>query len=177
MVLIAEQTTAINRKTDHRASAPLEFVHSDFSVAADPIARDGFKYAITFVDDYSSAIFVYFLKLKSDATKALRKFLADSAPYGKVKKIRTDNGGEYLAQQFEAITIENQIKLEHSSPHSPHQNGTAERNWRTLFDMGRTLLIESKLPKIFWTYAIMASAFIRNRCFTQRTKEIPFSLC
>ena len=64
------------------------------------------------MDDYSSAIFVYFHKLKSDTTKALRKFLADSAPYGKVKKIRPDNGGEYLAQQFEAVTIENQIKLD-----------------------------------------------------------------
>ena len=91
-----------------------------------------------------------------------------------MKKIRTDNGCEYLAQQFEAVTVENQIKLEHSSPYSPHQNGTAERYWRTLFDMGRTLLIESKLPKIFWPYAIMASAFIRNRCFTQLTKEKPF---
>ena len=59
--VLGKQTATINRKTDNRASAPLEFVHSDLSGAVDPIARDGFKYAITFVDDYSSAIFVYFL--------------------------------------------------------------------------------------------------------------------
>ena len=64
--------------------------------------------------------------------------------------------------------------MEQSSPYSPHQNGTAERNWRTLFEMGRSLLLESNLPKSFWTYAVMASAYIRNRCFNQRIKDTPF---
>ena len=50
--------------------------------------RDGFKYAITFVDDYSSYIFVNFLKQKSDASNALKKFLADSSPYGKVSEMK-----------------------------------------------------------------------------------------
>ena len=89
-------------------------------------------------------------------------------------RIRTDYGGEFISKHFKDVLIQNQITLEQSSPYSPHQNGTAERNCRTLFDMDRSLLFESKLAKGFWTYAVMASTFIRNRCFNQRTKETPF---
>ena len=50
--------------------------HSDLAGPINPTAKDGFRFAMTFTDDYSGAIFVYFLKRKSDATKALIKFMA-----------------------------------------------------------------------------------------------------
>ena len=34
-----------------------------------------------------------------------------------------------------------------SAPYSPHQNGTTERNWRTLFEMARCMITEKSLPK------------------------------
>ena len=72
--------------------------------------------------------------------------------------------------------MKNQIKADSSAPYSPHQNGTAERAWRTLFDMARCLLIESKLPRNLWTYAVMYAAYTRNRCFNQRTGQTPFRM-
>ena len=171
--ILGKQTTFRNKNSDERATAAMELIHSDLSGAVDPISKDGYKYAMTFVDDYSSVIFVYFIKQKCDAVDTLKKFLADSAPHGKIKRMRSDNGGEYIASAFESVLTENQIKVELTCPYSPHQNGTAERSWQTLFNMGRTLLLESKLPKYFWTYAVMAAAFIRNRCFNQRIKETP----
>ena len=45
-----------------------------------------------FVDDYSVALGVYFLKNKSDAVRATEQFLVDTAPYGTVKRLRSDNG-------------------------------------------------------------------------------------
>ena len=59
-------------------------------------------------------------------------------------------------------------------PYSPHQNGTAERNWRTLFEMARSMVIENNLPKSLWTYAVMTAAVIRNRCFNNRLKQTPY---
>ena len=126
-----------------------------------------------FVDDYSSIVFTYFLKNKSNAVDALKRFLADTALYGTVKRMRSDNGGEFISHEFQNILIENKIKIELTSPYSPHQNGTSERNWQSLFNMARTLLIDSKLPKEFWTYAVMTASFIRNRCFNQRVKNTP----
>ena len=56
------------RKPDERASAPLEFVHCDLVGPISPVARDGFRYALCFVDDHSGINMVYFLKQKSRHT-------------------------------------------------------------------------------------------------------------
>ncbi|KAK3883860.1 hypothetical protein Pcinc_011828 [Petrolisthes cinctipes] len=142
----------------------------------DPPAREGFKYAITFVDDYSGVIMVYFLKHKSDTVAATERFLADSAPYGHDKKIRTDNGTEFTSAEFRSLLVKNCIKHEFSAPYSPHQNGTAERSWRTLFEMARCMLLGAKLPKKLWKYALRTAAYIRNRCYNPRTGKTPFEI-
>jgi len=160
----------VNRTPDRKATKPMEFVHCDLAGPVTPVAREGFKYAICFVDDYSGANFVYFLKQKSDTVEATKRFLADCAPYGCVKRLRSDNGTEFTSKQFDSLMIDKQICHETSAPYSPHQNGTVERSWRTLFAMARCLLLESKLPKFLWTYAVLCSAYIRNRCYNPRTQ-------
>ena len=172
--ILGKQVNHFNRKPDERAESPMEFVHTDLCGPISPVAREGFRYAIAFVDDYSGATFVYFLKQKSDAAKAMLKFLADCAPYGKIKKLRDDSGGEFISKEFGDILITNQIKHESSAPYSPHQNGTVERGWRTLFEMARCLLIEANLPRYLWTYAVMAAAYTRNRCYIQRHQQTPY---
>ena len=174
--ILGKQIDTRSRKPDERAKAKMDFVHSDLAGPINPTAREGFKYAITFVDDFSGVTFVYFLKKKSDATKALEKFLAESAPFGTITKMRSDGGGEFESGDFNKILINNKIHHEESAPYSPHQNGTVERGWRTLFEMARCLLIESKLPLNLWTYAVMAAVYIRNRCYSQRTKQTPYFL-
>ena len=98
------------------------------------------------------------------------KYIADVAPYGKMKRIRSDNGGEFISYQFKSLLRKHAIKHETSAPYSPHQNGTVERAWpwRSLFSMARCLLLEAKLPRHLWTYAVMASVYIQNRCFNPR---------
>ena len=68
--------------------------------------------------------------------------------------MRSDNGTEFTSEDFKSLLIKNRIKQEFSAPYSPHQNGKVERTWRTLFDMARCLLLEAKLPKKLWTYAV-----------------------
>ena len=189
--ILAKQANTRNREADIRATQPFELVHTDLAGPIEPIAKDGFRYVIIFTDDYSGCLFTYFLKEKSDAVKATEKFLADIAPYGKVKtlnffedvfpagdikRLRSDNGGEYISQKFKDLLLKHRIKHELSAPYSPHQNGTAERNWRTLFEMGRALLLEARLPKFLWTYAIMSATHIRNRCFVKRIQNTPYGL-
>lgn len=165
-----------NRESDIRAKAPLELVHTDLGGPITPESFDGYKYAITFTDDYSGAIYVYFLRNKNKAVKATMQFLADIAPYGKVKRLRSDNGTEFVSEEYQTLLAQNAIKHERSAPYSPHQNGTAERNWRTIFEMVRCLLIESGLPKELWPYAARAATVIRNRCYCKRTGETPYFL-
>ncbi|PIK57781.1 hypothetical protein BSL78_05307 [Apostichopus japonicus] len=165
-----------NREPDKRACSILELVHCDLAGLIEPIARDDFRYAMSFVDDYSGLIMVYFLREKSDTLRATEKFLADIAPHGSVKCIRSDQGGEFVSKAFESLLVKNHIKHEKSAPYSPHQNGTAERAWRSLFEMARCLLLQSQLPKALWTYAVMFSAYVRNRCYNSRLQKTPFEL-
>jgi hypothetical protein len=163
-----------NREPDQKAQAPLQFVHCDLAGPIEPTAKDGFKYALSFVDDFTGINMVYFLRQKSDTVEATEKYLADVAPYGKVKRIRSDNGGEFINYKFKSLLRKHAIKHETSAPYSPHQNGTVERAWRSLFSMARCLLLDAGLPKYLWTYAVMASAYIRNRCFNPRLGKTPY---
>ena len=163
-----------NRESDEKSNKPYEFVHTDLGGPVTPTAKDGLKYAQIFVDDYSGAYMIYFLKNKSDTVEATKRFLADSAPYGSIKRLRSDNGTEFTSKEFQDLMVKNKIKHEFSSPYSPHQNGTAERAWRTIFDMARCLLIESQVPKYLWTYAAMTAAHTRNRCFNKRLNKTPY---
>lgn len=172
--VLGKMTNDRNKNPRVRSSVPLQLVHTDLAGPIDPMSSDGFRYAISFTDDYSSANFVYFMKNKSDAVTAMEKFLADSAPFGRVKCLRSDNGTEYMSKEFQSLLRKHQIKHETSAPYSPHQNGTAERHWRTLFEMGRCQLLQSGLSKEMWPYAVLSATYIRNRCYNERLGKTPY---
>lgn len=57
----------------------------------------------------------------------------------------------------------------------PQQNGIAERMNRTLLDMARCLLIQFRLPLMFWAEAIATASHIRNRCpSSSLCGDVPF---
>ncbi len=163
-----------SRVPDAKATRPFEFVHCHLFGPVSPTATEGYRYAICFVDDYSSLTNIYFLKSQSDTFEAAKKYIAAIVPYGTVKRMRTDNGGEFVCREFRDLMIGNQIKHELPSPESPHQNGTMERHWRSILYMGRCMLLESELPKCLWTYAIMNASYVRNRCFNPRIHMTPY---
>ena len=166
-----------SRKPDKRAENVLDLVHCDLAGPIEPMTKEGYRYVLLFVDDYSGMQMAYFLKHKHHALEATEKYLADISVFGRVKCIRSDNGGEFVNKEFEALLIRNKIKHERSAPYSPHQNGTVERGWRSIFDMARCLLVQSKLPKSMWVYAVLASVHIRNRCYNHRTDKTPYESC
>lgn len=42
------------------------------------------------------------------------------------------------------------------------------------FEMARCMILESGLPKMLWTYAVMTAAVIRNRCYNSRIHQTPY---
>ena len=55
-----------DKRASWHASVPLELVHSDLCGPLPSASFSGFKYFLTFIDDYSRRTWVYFLKLKSE---------------------------------------------------------------------------------------------------------------
>ena len=163
-----------NREPDEKAKLPLDFVHCDLAGPIDPIARGDCKYKLCFVDDFTGIHMIYFLKQKSDTFEVTQQFLADSAPFVIVKCIRSDSTGTFTSANVRSLFRKNKMKHETCASYSPHQNGTVERSWRILFEMARCHLLESKLPKTLWTYAVMAAAYMCNRCFNKRLGKTPY---
>jgi len=174
--VLGKMTQYRNRKPDKKAKQPLDLVHCDLVGPIDPAAKGGYRYSISFIDDYSGALRIYLIRNKSDTVHAMKRYLAETAPYGNIKRLRCHHGTEFTNQEFRTLLIESKIKHEFSAPYSPHQNGTVERSHKSVFDMARYLLIESKLPKDMWAYAVKAACYIRNRCYNPRIQKTPVEM-
>lgn len=82
--------------SDSRASQPLALVHMDL-VEYLSLSIDGFKFAMTTLDDFSSFGLVWYLKRKSDAFDAFKRFVAwaETQSDRKLKAIRSNRGGNF----------------------------------------------------------------------------------
>ena len=171
--ITSKATQYFSKEPDERSTQPFHSVHIDLSGPHSDENIGDFKFIFGAVCDYSGHLSVYLLKSKSDSDQAMKLFLAQHSIYGTVKKIRTDFGTEFLSNKFEQILLDRGIKHEKSSPYSAAQNGTVERNWRSIFDMARALMTESFVPRELWTFAIKMAAYLRNRCFNNRLNMTP----
>jgi transposase InsO family protein len=54
--------------------------------------------------------------------------------------LRSDNGGEYTSNQFEAYLKAQGIAHQTSALHTPQQNGVAERANHTIVEMARSMI-------------------------------------
>jgi transposase InsO family protein len=97
---------------DHRATKPLQRVHSDIQGPQRTAALGGGEvYVMNFIDEYSRLHAVYLLKRKSDALDKFKQFRADieAATGHKVGILHSDNGGEYISDRFKAYCRDNGI--------------------------------------------------------------------
>ncbi|CAI7735194.1 unnamed protein product [Closterium sp. NIES-54] len=148
------------------AKAPLALVHMDVvgPTRAPSLSRS--RYFLTIVDDHTRAMWVYPLKTKGEVATAVLKegMPRDQRESGhKVKVIRTDNGGEFIGADFEAVLKKKGIQHQLTVPYNPQQNGVAERFNRTLQEGARTLLGRVGLPDPFWVTALRQVALVKNR--------------
>ena len=144
----------------------LEIVHTDICGPMRVKSKEGSLYFITFIDDRSRWCEVYFLKKKSEALDAFKRYKAyvENQTGQKIKFLQSDNGSEYLSNEFNHFLDENGIGRRLTVPYTPQQNGVAERKNRTLLNAARCMLIQSKLSSNFWTEAILTANYVRNRC-------------
>ncbi|GBM64545.1 Retrovirus-related Pol polyprotein from transposon TNT 1-94 [Araneus ventricosus] len=123
------------------------------------------RYFITFIDDKTGWTEVRFLKNKSEAWEKFKevKNLLERQCGCKVKFLQSDRGGEYIGEKFDDYLKELGIQRRLIVKNTPEQNGIAERKNRTLLDIARCSLIQSKLPLSFWAEAIANANYTKNR--------------
>jgi transposase InsO family protein len=84
---------------------------------------------ITFINDFSRKVWVYFLKHKNDALTAFKqwKALVENKTTRKLKKLRTDNGLEFCNGEFDSLCADHGIARHKNVIGTPQQNGVAEK--------------------------------------------------
>nr|GFC86580.1 integrase, catalytic region, zinc finger, CCHC-type, peptidase aspartic, catalytic [Tanacetum cinerariifolium] len=80
-----------------------------------------------------------------------------------VRRIRTDNGTEFVNQTLRDYYEEVGISHETSVARSPQQNGAVERRNRTLIEAARTMLIYAQAHLLLWAEAVATACFTQNR--------------
>ena len=118
-VLDKHHWDSFEKRASWNALAPLHIVHSDL---CGPLSTPSFsrcKYFLTFIDDFFRRTWVYFLKHKNEV---FDKFLAYKALIEnqfehQIQRLRTDNGGEYVKNNFTIYCTTQGIQMQHIVPY------------------------------------------------------------
>ena len=91
---------------------------------------------MTFLDDFSGYGSIICLKKKSDADTTFQNWFAwaEKSCGNKLLKLCLDRGGEYMSSALWNFLSENGIEHQKTVPHTPQQNGRAERFNHILLD-------------------------------------------
>ena len=85
-----------------RAKGPLELIHSDVFGPVKQASISGLKYMVTFIDDFSKFVWVYFMKEKSETFSRFKEFkeVAEAEINKRICCLHSDNVGEYTSDEF-----------------------------------------------------------------------------
>ena len=88
-------------------------MHADICGPITPESNSQKRYLITFIDDYSRKIWVYFLNSKSEAfvTFKIFKSLVEKETGNSICCLRTDRGGEFTSLEFNKFLKNSGLKL------------------------------------------------------------------
>ncbi len=102
------QRTSFPKDGPIRASQLLEIVHNDVCGPMRITSHGGAQYFLTFIDDFSRKIHVYFLKTKRESFEKFKQYkaLVENEVGHKIKVLRSDNEGKYVSKKFDAFLAE-----------------------------------------------------------------------
>ena len=163
--VFGKQTRVKFGTATHNTKDILGYIHSDLWGESRVPSLGGARYMLTIIDDYSRRVWSFFIKHKSDAFKTFKewKIMIENQSGKRIKKLRTDNGLEFLSGEFEALCKSEGIARHYTVPGTPQQNGVAERMNRTILEKVRCMLSSSGLSKSFWAEAASTACHLINR--------------
>ncbi|WKA13479.1 hypothetical protein VitviT2T_030773 [Vitis vinifera] len=131
-----------------RCGSTLDLIHRDICGPLTPTALGGYKYFITFIDDFSRYGYVELIHEKFDSLNVFKAFKAKrELRLGKhIKVVKSDRGGKYYGRYdeigwnprpFANFLLECSIDARYTMSGTPQRNGVAEMRNRKLLDMVR----------------------------------------
>jgi transposase InsO family protein len=140
------------------------------------LTKGGKRYFMTLIDDVSRFCYVYLLKTKDEALDYFKIYKAEveNQLERKIKRLRSDRGGEFFPKVFDDFCTEHDIFHERTPPYSPESNGIAERKNRTLTNLVNAMLDTCGLSKAWWGEAVLTSCHVLNRIPMGKEEKTPY---
>jgi len=171
--------TSFLERVNKVSSSPFSLVHSDIWGPSRVASVLGFRYFVTFIDDFSRCTWVFLMQRRSELFHIFEKFHNEiKNQFGvSIKILRSDNAKEYFNTPLTTLLESEGILHESSCPNTPQQNGVSERKNRHLVETARTMLLHYKVPSCFWGDAILHSCYLINRMPSSVLhSKIPYNL-
>jgi hypothetical protein len=130
-------------------------------------------------DDYTRLYHTILLRKKSEAFDCATQWIAlqERRTGLRVKRIRSDGGGQFVGFDWINYYRSNGIQHEKTVPYSAEQNGKAERAVGVVKEGTRTYFIQSGLPRSYWGAAVSNFTYTRNMLPTASNPTIsPFEM-
>ncbi|KAK3240939.1 hypothetical protein CYMTET_49259 [Cymbomonas tetramitiformis] len=137
------------------------------------VSAGGFRWFALFVDDCTTWISIFYLKVKSDYLQTFQQYLKEvkrlrstmglSSEYHMV--LHTDGDSTMIAGQTAAFCEEHGIEQRHGSPYLHENQARVERSHRDVQAMARALLLTSGFGSSMWPLATRHAVYILNRTF------------
>jgi transposase InsO family protein len=120
---------------------------------------------VSFIDDHTRKVWVYFMKHKGEVFQHFLNFktMVEKEKGVSIKCLRSDGGGEYFSNEFSEYLKEHGIQRKYSCSCSPQQNGIAKRKNMHITEITGAMLNEMNLPNYFWAKAVTTIVYIMNR--------------
>ncbi len=167
---------AFTEKKEISSKNVLDLVHTDVCGPFSTKSAGGAKYFVTFIDDFSRMRALFPLVSKRNVFDVLREYeaMVTTQTGRRIKAIRSDCGGEYIDHRVRNWMKQKGIRHETTVPHSPQQNGVAERTNRILCESAVSMMEHAGVDRSFWAEAVSTACYLSNRLPTTMTKVTPY---
>ncbi|GKA48096.1 ribonuclease H-like domain-containing protein, partial [Tanacetum coccineum] len=144
----AKQTREPFPLSDHKSKNLGDLVYLDLWGPYKVTSSKGFRFFLTVVDDYTSAVWVYLIKSKDEVSHFITIFynLIENQFKRKIKVFKCDNGTEFVNQSVSKLCYDKGIIYQTSCVYTPQPNGIAERKHRHLLNVARSLMFQGGIP-------------------------------
>jgi len=122
------------------------------------------RWFVTFMNDCIRMTWLSLLKHKDEVFDVFRMFhaMVHNQFSAKLRILRSDNGGEYVNNNFSTFFQRNGILYELSCSQTPQQNRVAEQKNRHILETARALLFGAQVPSRHWDDNVTTAVYLLN---------------
>ena len=154
--------------TLNRARKPFEMLNMDLFESPELSLEGGYKWLLVIVDQYTRYTWSYGVQHKGDVEAIWVKWKAMiSTQHGdlheiRIKRVRSDNGGEFLSGVLQRMLKEEGIEWQPTVAYAHNQSGVVEKAIGDIVSHAVCVLSDSKLPLSLWYEIARSITYLRR---------------